>query len=425
MRIKHVHSLEILDSRGFPTLKTYVVLDNGMVGNASVPSGASTGSHEAIELRDQDPKQYQGKGVLKALHNVETELAPLLMGKDPTAQQALDEAMIAADGTENKERLGANAILSVSLALARAGALAQGKELYEYLSTFFGTTSYTLPVPLINVVNGGKHAAESSDLQEYMLIPYGFPKFSEALRASVEVFHTLKKKIAGAGYPTTVGDEGGFAPHVKTNEEPLQFLIEAIEESNYMPSDEFGLGIDAAATEFYTNGNYRFATTQQDFSSSELQRYYENLADQYPLVSFEDIFAEDDWEQFAAFTKRKGGDLQIIGDDLYVTNTARLKRGITEHATNAILVKLNQIGTLTETIAVMQQATEHDMHAIVSHRSGETEDTFIADLCVAAGTGQIKTGSVSRSERLAKYNRLLEIEHREKSSSYAQFPFIT
>jgi len=423
MVITGVRCIEILDSRGFPTLKTFIKLDNGAVGSASIPSGASTGIHEAHELRDEDPKRYQGKGVLKAKYAVENEIAPLIIGKDPNNQQQLDGAMIALDGTKNKSRLGANAILSASLAVAKATSVGQKKELYEYLASFFETTSYVLPVPLINVINGGKHASKSSDFQEYMIIPYGFTRFSEALRAAAEIFQVLKKKVSALGHSTTVGDEGGFALPFKTNEEPLQLLMEAIEESSYVAGQEIALGIDAAASVFYENDEYRFATNQTNYTTEKLSEYYAELVAKYPLVSLEDPFAEDDWDGFTHLTAKVGATIQIIGDDLYATNKDRLRQGIEKKASNSILVKLNQIGTLSETIDVIQQAKMNDMTVVISHRSGETEDAFIADLVVASGAGQIKTGSMSRSERMAKYNRLLEIEHLEKTSTFASFPF--
>lgn len=421
MKITHVSSLEILDSRGLPTVRTAVTLDDGTVGTASVPSGASTGTHEAHELRDKDPKRFMGKGVLNAVHNVETEIATAVIGLDPRDQRALDEKIITLDATANKERLGANAILSVSLAAATAAALGSHVPLYRYLMQFFETTDIVLPVPLINVINGGKHATGSTDIQEYMLIPHGLPNFSEALRASAEIFQTLKKMLAGKNEPTTVGDEGGYAPHFSSNEAPLQLLTEAITETGYVPHEEFLLGMDSAASEFYTDGTYHFQTTNETLSAHELQQYYSQLGKKYSLASVEDPFAEDDWESYQTFT-HNNPSLQVVGDDLYVTNKERLGRGISEKSTNAILIKLNQIGTLTETIDVMRLARENNIASIVSHRSGETEDTFIADLVVASGAGQIKTGSMSRSERLAKYNRLLEIEKAEKSARYSSFP---
>ena len=423
MRIKNIRALEILDSRGNPTLRAYVELENGVVGVSSVPSGASTGTYEAHELRDNDAKRYTGGGVLMAKHNIETEIRTALMGKDPQKQDDIDKTMILLDGTPNKSRLGANAILAVSLSCATASARAQNRELYEYLGGFFESPVHTIPVPLINVINGGKHAQDSSDFQEYMLIPYGFPRFSEALRASAEVFHILKKKLHEDHQPTSVGDEGGFAPHVPTNEMPLQYLVDAIEDANYMIRSEFGLGIDSAASEFLIDGKYVLSTNNKQLSSSELSIYYHRLIEIYPLCSLEDHFAQDDWKGFQKFTQDIGETIQTVGDDLYATNQTRLNRGIVEKTTNAILVKVNQIGTLSETISVIKNAKKAGMQTIISHRSGETEDTFIADLAVASNAGQIKTGSLSRSERMAKYNRLLEIEHKEPHFSYYQFPY--
>ncbi len=423
MRIKDIRAIEILDSRGNPTLRAYVELENGIIGVSSVPSGASTGTHEAHELRDNDPKRYMGTGVLMAKHSVESEIRELLIGKDPQKQDDIDHAMITLDGTPNKSRLGANAILAVSLACAVAASRAQERELYEYLGGFFEQPVHTIPVPLINVINGGKHAQDSSDFQEYMLIPYGFPRFSEALRASAEVFHTLKKILHLDHQPTSVGDEGGFAPHVSTNEKPLQYLVDAVEDANYMTRSEFGLGIDVAASEFLINGKYVLSTNNKQLSSSELSIYYHRLIEIYPLCSLEDHFAQDDWKGFQKFTQDIGETIQTVGDDLYATNQTRLNRGIVEKTTNAILVKVNQIGTLTETLTAIKNAQKAGMQTIISHRSGETEDTFIADLAVAANAGQIKTGSMSRSERIAKYNRLLEIEHKEPHFSFYQFPY--
>ncbi|MCR4329009.1 MAG: phosphopyruvate hydratase [Candidatus Roizmanbacteria bacterium] len=423
MRIKDIRALEILDSRGNPTLRAYVELENGVIGVSSVPSGASTGTHEAHELRDNDPKRYMGTGVLMAKHNVESEIRELLVGKDPQKQDDIDHAMMTLDGTPNKSRLGANAILAVSLACAVAAARAQERELYEYLGGFFEQPVHTIPVPLINVINGGKHAQDSSDFQEYILIPYGFPRFSEALRASAEVFHTLKKMLHVDHQPTSVGDEGGFAPHVSTNEKPLQYLVDAVEEASYMMRSEFGLGIDAAASEFLVNGKYVLSTNNKQLSAVELANYYNRLIETYPLCSLEDHFGEDEWDSFQKFTQEIGETVQTVGDDLYVTNPIRLERGIAEKTTNAILIKVNQIGTLTETLSAIKNAKKAGMQTIISHRSGETEDTFIADLAVASNAGQIKTGSMSRSERIAKYNRLLEIEHKEPHFSYYQFPY--
>lgn len=428
MNIRKIWSLEILDSRGFPTLKTFVGLEDGSIGWSAIPSGASTGTYEAHELRDEDLKRYAGKGVLKAKHNVDIIINNLLKGKDPTDQATIDKLMLEADGTNNKTKLGANAILSVSLAVARAAALSRKLELYQYLTHFFETTSIIMPVPMINVINGGKHAPGSSDIQEYILIPYGFSKFSESIRAADEVFQHLKQLIFNKGFATTVGDEGGFAPKLKDNYEPLGFLVEAINEAGYVPGTEFGLGIDSAASEFFKDGKYHLKSEGKIFNRQELVEYYIKMAEKFPLCSLEDHFQEDDWQGFIDTNKLLGEHLQTVGDDLYVTNVERLKKGIGLKATNAILIKVNQIGTLTETIEAIKLAKEAKMQVVVSHRSGETEDPFIADLVVAAGTGQIKTGSMSRSERLVKYNRLLEIEQQEKELNpdhlfYYDFPY--
>jgi enolase len=430
MKITKIHSLEILDSRGFPTLKTFVQLEDGSVGWAAIPSGASTGSHEAIELRDNDPHRYEGQGVLKAKYNVENILQELLIGRDAFQQEEIDQKMITADGTIDKQKLGANAILSISLAVARAAAISRKLELYEYLAHFFGTTNIILPVPMVNVINGGKHAPGSSDIQEYILMPYGFSKFSESLRATDEVFHSLKKIIKQRDLPTTVGDEGGFAPKLSNNYEPLTLLVEAITEAGYVPGSEFGLGIDSAASEFFENGSYHLKSENKTLNRQELVNYYLKMAEQFPICSIEDHFQEDDWEGFVDLNKQLGERIQTVGDDLYVTNVERLQKGIELKATNAILVKVNQIGTLTETIKTIKLAKKSQMQVIISHRSGETEDPFIADLAVASGAGQIKAGSLSRSERLAKYNRLLEIEAREKERNpenlnFYQFPYKT
>lgn len=423
MLIKKISSLEILDSRGFPTLKTTLELDDGITGTATVPSGASTGTYEAHELRDNDLKRFSGKGVLNAVYNVNNSLNDLLNNQNVFEQEKIDQMMISEDGTKNKSRFGANAILSVSLAAATAAAKAKKLELYQYLAHFFETIEITLPIPLINVINGGKHAENSTDIQEYMLIPYGFSKFSEALRASSEVYQELKKLLKTNSQNTAVGDEGGFVPNLKTNEEPLQLLLEAISNAGYIPGSEFGLGIDSAASEFFKDNEYYLKKEERKLSTEQMVEYYLKLSKDYPLVSFEDHFQEDDWQGFINLNKIIGKKIQTIGDDLYVTNVERLKKGIATEATNAILIKVNQIGTLTETINAIKVAKEANMEVIVSHRSGETEDSFIADLVVAAGTGQIKAGSVCRSERLAKYNRLLEIENKEREALYYDFPY--
>ncbi len=428
MTITKLSALEILDSRGFPTLKTYVELEDGSIGWAAIPSGASTGSHEAHELRDGDTHRYAGQGVLKAKYNVENILQDLLIGQDVFNQEEIDQKMIKADNTANKSRLGANAILSVSLAVARAAAISRKLELYQYLAHFFNTNSIIMPVPMINVINGGKHAPGSSDIQEYVLMPYGFPKFSEAIRAADEVFHKLKSLLSSKGFATTVGDEGGFAPKLASNTEQLSLLVEAISEAGYVPGTEFGLGIDSAASEFFKDGKYHLQAESKVLSRDELTNYYVKMTEKFPVCSLEDHYAEDDWQGFVDLNKQLDQRIQTVGDDLYVTNVERLKKGISLKATNAILIKVNQIGTLTETIAAIKLAKESQMQVVVSHRSGETEDSFIADLVVAAGLGQIKTGSLSRSERLVKYNRLLEIEAREKERDpehlfYFDFPY--
>lgn len=428
MTIKKIWALEILDSRGFPTLKTYVELADGSIGWAAIPSGASTGTHEACELRDQDPHRYHGQGVLKAKYHVEQTIDEALTGQDVFDQEGLDQKMIELDGTENKSKLGANAILSVSLAAARAAASSRKLELYQYLAHFFNTSTIIMPVPMINVINGGKHAPGASDIQEYMLIPYGFSKFSEALRASNEVFHELKKILGKKGFSLTVGDEGGFAPKLANNTEPLSLLVEAITEAGYVAGTEFGLGIDAAANEFYNHNQYHLKSESLVLDRKEMLNYYLKMVEKFPICSLEDHFHEDDWSSFIECNKQVGNRIQTVGDDLYVTNVNRLKKGISEKATNAILIKVNQVGTLTETMAAIKMAKEAGMQVVVSHRSGETEDPFIADLVVASGMGQIKTGSLSRSERLVKYNRLLEIEAREKELNpdhlfYYDFPY--
>jgi len=426
--IQKVGALEIFDSRGFPTLKAYVELDNGIIGSAAVPSGASTGSHEACELRDNDEKRLKGKGVLKAKHNVEVVLNDLLKGRNPGDQDTIDKLIIKADSTTNKSNLGANATLAVSLATARAAAKNEKTALYQYLGQEATSNGITLPVPLINVINGGRHANWSVDFQEFMLIPHGFEKFSEALRASAEVFHTLKSILLKNSQPITVGDEGGFAPQFANNQEPLFLLVEAIEQAGYVPGAEIAIGLDVAANEFFQNGKYYLRTEKKELEAKELIKYYLELKEKFPIYSIEDPFAEDDWQSFAALNKAIGDKVQIVGDDLYVTNPVRYRQGLELKTGNAILIKLNQIGTLTETLEVIKMAKENNQQAIISHRSGETEDSFIADLAVATSAGQIKTGSLSRSERLAKYNRLLEIEQREKELNpqrlfYYDFPY--
>jgi len=426
MKISSVHAQEILDSRGNPTIECVTTLENGVSGWAAVPSGASTGKYEAVELRDGDPKRYQGLGVLKAVENVNTKIKDVVKGMEVSEQEVLDKKMIELDGTENKASLGANAILSVSLSVARAAAAAEKKPLYEYLSKFnpdFNGT-YTMPIPEMNVMNGGKHANWATDIQEYMLFPIGAKSIVEAVRMNAEIYQELKKIIKSKGYAISIGDEGGFAPNVKSNEEPFQLMSAAIEKAGYKLGSDVSFGIDAAATEFFKDGKYILNKEGRTVSSDELATFIFDLSKKYPMVSFEDVFSEDDWDGFRKFTTNGNGKLQVVGDDLYVTNTKRLERGIKEKTSNSILIKLNQIGTLTETIQAILAARKVGMTSVVSHRSGETEDDFIADFVVAMGTGQIKTGAPARSERLAKYNRLMRIERELGSKAvYAKFPF--
>jgi enolase len=425
MRISKIHASEIVDSRGNPTVYCAVVLEDGAGGWASVPSGASTGSHEAIELRDNDPKRYQGKGVLHAVEHVNTSIAQALSGKDAADQRNIDNTLISLDGTENKSRLGANAILSVSLAVSRAEAVSEKKPLYRYLTKFNPDHDgvFVLPVPAMNIMNGGKHANWSTDIQEFMVYPLSASTFHDAVRIGVEVYQVLKKELADSGFLTLVGDEGGFAPTVGSNEEPFGLIKRAIEQAGYAAGTDIAFGIDAAASEFYSDGAYVLKKEGKTMSAGELGDFYRTLQEKYPIISLEDIFAEDDWAAFSDFTARDGGKTQIVGDDLYVTNVKRLEKGIAEKATSSILIKVNQIGTLSETIDAILAARKNGMSAIVSHRSGETEDPFIADLVVAMGTGQIKAGAPARSERTAKYNRLLRIEDELFGNCrYASFP---
>ncbi|MBX3140182.1 MAG: phosphopyruvate hydratase [Trueperaceae bacterium] len=404
--IEDVRALEVLDSRGNPTVAATVTLTSGATGTALVPSGASTGAHEAVELRDGGGR-YAGKGVLKAVQNVNERIAPELIGYDALEQAAVDRAMCELDGTANKSELGANAILAVSLATARAAAEAVDLPLYRYLG---GPNGRVLPVPLMNVINGGKHADNAVDMQEFMLVPLGFSTFGSALRAGVETFHSLKKVLSKRGYDTNVGDEGGFAPDLKSNREAIEVLLEAIEKAGYTPGDEIGIALDPASTEFFSEGRYVLKAENREFDSDGMIAYWLDWIDRYPIVSIEDGLAEDDWSGWAKLTKAVGTRVQLVGDDLFVTNSARLQRGIDEAVGNAILVKVNQIGTLTESMDAMELAKTYGYRNVVSHRSGETEDAFIADLAVAVNAGQIKTGSASRSDRIAKYNRLLAIE---------------
>jgi enolase len=405
--ISAVHGREVLDSRGNPTIEVEVQLGGGAWGRAIVPSGASTGAHEAVELRDGDEARYGGKGVLRAVGNVNGEIAETVTGFDAFDQPGLDRLLIVLDGTPNKGRLGANALLGVSLAAAHAAAAAEGQPLYRYLG---GDAAHVLPVPLVNILNGGKHAVDSTDFQEFMIAPLGAPTFAEGLRWAAETFHALGALLHERGFATTVGDEGGYAPSLETNEAAIRLVLEAIQRAGYRPGEQIAIALDPAATEVFSEGRYVLTREQRTFSSDELIAFWGDWADRYPIVSLEDGLAEDDWAGWAALTGQLGGRIQVMGDDLLVTNTERLSRAIRDKAANSILIKLNQIGTLTETREAVEMAQAAGWRAIVSHRSGETEDTTIADLVVALGTGQIKTGSMSRGERIAKYNRLLRIE---------------
>ncbi len=412
--IKSIRALEILDSRGNPTVRVFVRLGDGAIASASVPSGASTGENEAVELRDGDPRRYGGKGVLKAVANVEQVIGPKLVGLDPTRQAEIDRLMIELDGTPNKSRLGANALLGVSMAVARAAAQATGRPLYAYLG---GPGAARLPVPMMNILNGGKHADNSVDFQEFMVMPIGAPTFAEALRYGAETFHALKNILKKKGYATGVGDEGGFAPNLKSNDEACELIVEAIAAAGYRPGKDIAIALDPAATSFAEGGGaagpivYNLARSGQGRKTGkELTALLAGWVEKYPIVSIEDGLAENDWEGFAWQTAQLGDKIQIVGDDLYVTNTRFIERGIRERSTNAVLIKLNQIGTVTETIQAIELCRKAGWGFVISHRSGETEDTFMADFAVAMGGGQIKTGSACRSERIAKYNRLLEIE---------------
>src|SRR5215203_1547071 len=402
-----VHGREILDSRGNPTVEVELATVSGFVGRASVPSGASTGQNEAVELRDGDEDRYGGKGVLSAAENVDTELAQVILGLDAADQRTLDLAMIEADGTENKGRLGANAILGVSLAAAKASAEAAALPLYRYLG---GVGAYTLPVPCANILNGGAHAANNVDFQEFMVVPFGFDEYSEALRAAAEIYAALKKLLVERGHSGGIGDEGGFAPDLEDNGVALALIAEAVETSGYALGDQIGFALDPAASEFYEGGSYNLEGEGKTLSREEMVEYYVRLCDRYPIISIEDGLAEDDWEGWAMITARLGGRVQLVGDDLFVTNPKILRRGIEEGVGNSILIKVNQIGTLTETFETMELAHKSGYTTMISHRSGETEDATISDLAVAVNAGQIKTGAPARGERVAKYNQLLRIE---------------
>ena len=407
-KIKTVHAREILDSRGNPTVEVDVRLESGIVGRAAVPSGASTGEHEAVELRDAHPSRYLGKGVRKAVENVNSTIAGRLVGSDVTNQTAIDQTLIDLDGTTNKGRLGANAILGVSLAVARAAANHLGIPLYRYIG---GANAKELPLPMMNILNGGSHADNNVDIQEFMIMPTGAASFSEALRMGVEIFHNLKTVLRERNYSTAVGDEGGFAPNLGSNEEALLVILEGIERANYTPGVDVLLALDPASSEFYKKGTYRLqAEVKPDKSSEEMVDFYAELAEKYPIISIEDGLAEDDWEGWAMLTRAIGDKVQLVGDDLFVTNTNRLQRGIDQGIGNSILIKLNQIGTLTETLNAIELAKRSNYTAVISHRSGETEDTTISDVAVATNAGQIKTGSLCRTDRICKYNQLLRIE---------------
>jgi enolase len=419
MKITAIKALEVLDSRANPTVRAYVHLENGIKSSATVPSGASTGTYEALELRDKDKKRYLGRGVLQAVKNIENIIAPALVGKNVENQNEIDELMLELDGTKDKSRLGANAILAVSLAVCKAGAKSLSLPLYEYIADLakIKSSEYILPLPMMNVLNGGAHANWSSDIQEYMIMPISATSVCEAIRQGAELYQNLKSVIKSRGYSTLVGDEGGFAPAVKDNSEPFTLLKEASDLSGFVWGKDIALAIDVAASEFYNNGKYQLKREGLSLSSDELSEYFSKISQKYPLYSLEDVFSEDDFESFAKFHKAHPR-LQLVGDDLYVTNLDRLKKGVKEKVTNSILIKLNQIGSLSETIEVVNYAKEQGIKTVISHRSGESEDAFIADLAVGLQAGQIKTGAPCRSERVAKYNRLLEIESELNGNSH-------
>lgn len=406
-KIKNIRAREILDSRGNPTVEVDVVLDNGISGRAAIPSGASTGSKEAVELRDGDKNRYLGKGVIKAVGNVNDIIARELIGKDPSKQKEIDNFMIDLDGTENKSRLGANAILGVSLATAKAGAQDSGMPVFMYLG---GEDARRLPIPFFNILNGGKHADNNVDIQEFMIAPFGAMSFKEALRMGAETYHNLKAVLKSKGLNTAVGDEGGFAPNLSSNEEAVQFIISAVEKAGYQPGAEISIVLDPAASEFYQDGKYILKADNSKLTSEEMVKYYANLISKYPIISIEDGLAEDDWDGWQILTKELGKKIQLTGDDIFVTNPKILAQGIKKEIANSVLIKLNQIGTLTETLETVEMAKKAGYTCMFSHRSGETEDSFLADVTVATNAGQLKTGAPARSERLAKYNQLLRIE---------------
>jgi enolase len=418
--ITHIHAREIIDSRGNPTVEADVTLKGGALGRAAVPSGASTGEREALELRDGDAKRYGGKGVRKAVAHVNGEIRSALIGKDARDQAAVDGTMLALDGTTTKSRLGANALLAVSLATARAAAAASRQPLYRYLNALAGGVPMQMPVPMMNIINGGAHADNNIDFQEFMILPVGAPTFAEALRAGTEVFHALKKVLQGMGYNTAVGDEGGFAPNLKSNEEALQVILQGIEKAGYKAGADIALGMDVASSEFNKNGKYELESDNTSLTAAQFIEKLAGWVGKYPIITIEDGCGENDWAGWSMLTDKLGKQIQLVGDDLFVTNTAILAEGIKNGVANSILIKVNQIGTLSETLAAISMARNAGYTAVISHRSGETEDAFIADLSVATGVGQIKTGSLSRSDRVAKYNQLLRIE--EELGATATYP---
>lgn len=423
--IKDIRAREILDSRGNPTIEADVILADGTIGRAAAPSGASTGSREALELRDGDQTRYMGKGVKKAVANVNSQIRSALMDKDVTEQQGIDDAMIALDGTENKDSLGANAMLAVSLATAKAAAKSQSLPLHQYIANLRNQTSLTMPVPMMNILNGGEHADNTIDIQEFMIEPVGFTNFSEALRAGTEIFHSLKSVLKSQGLNTAVGDEGGFAPNLRSNEEAITVILQAIEQVGYKAGEDIHLALDCAASEFYKNGQYVLAGEgNKAFDSQGFSDYLVGLARQYPIISIEDGLDESDWDGWKYLTEQIGDKVQLVGDDLFVTNPTILQEGIDKHIANAILIKFNQIGTLSETLDAIYLAKKNGYATIISHRSGETEDSTIADLAVGTAAGQIKTGSLCRSDRVAKYNQLLRIEQQVRASYRGREEFI-
>ena len=418
-RITDICAREIMDSRGNPTVEADVILDSGVRGRAAVPSGASTGTREAVELRDNDAQRYGGKGVLKAVEHVNTVIRAALIGQDPHQQSQIDARMIELDGSDNKARLGANAILGVSLANAHAAAQDERRPLYRFLAQLSGQREFVMPVPMMNIVNGGAHANNSLDIQEFMILPVGAPSFREALRYGAEVFHTLKKLLAKRALSTAVGDEGGFAPDLESNEAALKVILQAIEQAGYRPGADIYLGLDVASSEFYKDGRYQLESEGRSFSATEFSAYLADLAQRYPVITIEDGMSEADWDGWGVLTRALGSKVQLVGDDVFVTNTKILQQAIERHIANAILIKPNQIGTLTETLAAIDMAAKAHYASVVSHRSGETEDSTIADIAVATAATQIKTGSLSRSDRIAKYNQLLRIEAELGSVRYA------